>query len=63
MRTSERPSRFAVAAGITMNAETSTTPTVLTPTTTTSAVIASSAYSSSATGTPDSCASSGSKVA
>ena len=52
-----------MAAGITTNADTSTTPTVFTPTTTTSAVSASRAYSSAATGTPESCASSGSNVA
>ena len=38
---------------MTMNALTSTTPTVLTPTTTTTAVSPSRRYSSPATGTPE----------
>ena len=63
MPASDRPRRFAVAAGITTKADTSTTPTVFTPTTTTSAVRARSRYSSAATGTPESVASSGSNVA
>ena len=52
-----------MAAGMTMKALTSTTPTVLTPTTTTTAVRPSSRYSRAATGTPERRASSGSNVA
>src|SRR5438132_13327546 len=57
------PTSRAVAAGITMKLDTSTTPTVFTETTTTTAVCTNSKYSIASTRTPEIAASSGSKIA